>query len=47
MYAQCEGNMILLQKMIRIEQDHEKDMYPNLVLNIFKVMWDSIFIYTY
>jgi hypothetical protein len=35
------------KNMIRIKQDHEKDMYPKLVLNIFKVMWDSIFIYTY
>jgi hypothetical protein len=49
--TQCVDNVnvkgFYYKNMIRIEQDHEKGMYPKLVLNIFKVMWDFTFIYTY
>jgi hypothetical protein len=33
--------------MSKIEQDHDKDTYPKLILNKLNVMWDSTFIYFY
>ncbi len=34
------------KNMTRIEQNHDKDTYPKLVLNRLKIMWDSTSIYT-
>jgi len=40
--TQCVHNVnakgFYYKNMIRIEQDHEKNMYSKLMLNIFKVM---------
>jgi hypothetical protein len=33
--------------MTIIEQYHDKDMFPKLVLNKLKLIWDSTFIYTH
>jgi hypothetical protein len=33
--------------MTRTEQDHDRDIYSKLMLNTFKVMWDSTSIYTH
>jgi len=33
--------------MTKIEQDHNKDTYPKVMLNKLKVMWDFTFIYTH
>jgi hypothetical protein len=33
--------------MTIIEHYHNKDMYPKLVLNKLKIIWDSTFIYTH
>jgi hypothetical protein len=35
------------KNITKIEQDHDKYMYPKLVLNILKVMSDSTSIYTH
>ncbi len=35
------------KNMTKIKQDHDKDMYPKLVLNKLKVIWDSTFFYTH
>jgi hypothetical protein len=29
------------KNITRTEQDHDKNMYPELMLNILKIMWDS------
>jgi len=34
------------KNMTRIEQNHDKDTYPKLVLNRLKIIWDSTSIYT-
>jgi hypothetical protein len=33
--------------MTKTEQDHNKYMYPKLMLNKLKIMWDSTSIYTH
>jgi len=33
------------KNMTRTKQDHDKDTYPKLMLNVLQVMWDSTFIY--
>jgi hypothetical protein len=35
------------KKMARIEQDHDKNTYPKLVLNKLKIKWNSTSIYTH
>jgi hypothetical protein len=35
------------KNMTKSKQDHDKNMYPKLVLNKVKVMWDFTFIYTH
>jgi hypothetical protein len=46
MCAQCEY-IYIITKLWKKKQDHDKDMYPKLMLNKQKVMCNSTSIYTY